>query len=334
MPKANDKNKEDKVFFNRYDYMLHLPFVMYADFESILKRLDHEEGLDEKSWTVRQQSHQSDGFAVYTKCIDPAYYKEPYIYTGENSAERFLDYVIAEAMEIRKIYQKKVAMKRLDREQFQIHREAEKCYLCKSSFITNNLHEDFHNKKKVADHCHLTGKYRGAAHSICNLKLKINPEEVKIPVIIHNLRGYDSHLILSAVKRRHGDISCIPNNMEKYTSFSVGGVTFLDSCQFMQSSLSQLTDNLRRNESNNFHETRKYLIHIHGTIQEQEHQQQQPIGMMEEIYDETVEWGDFDDIIDELGDYRFQPYIQPTLETTEQERKVGNLFRNNIVVVV
>ena len=83
---------------------------------------------------------------------------------------------------------------------------------------------------RVRDHCHIIGKYRGSAHQECNLKLRVNPEEVKIPVIFHNLRGYDSHFIMQeigAIVKNHTytnkkgetkqmDINAIPNNMEKY----------------------------------------------------------------------------------------------------------------------
>ena len=49
----------------------------------------------------------------------------------------------------------------------------------------------------VRDHCHVTGKYRGSAHQTCNLKLKISAENIKIPVVFHNLKGYDSHFIMN-----------------------------------------------------------------------------------------------------------------------------------------
>ena len=53
-----------------------------------------------------------------------------------------------------------------------------------------------------------------AAGLYCNLQFRLNPKTVRIPCIIHNLRGYDSHLILSAVKHYHGKIKVIPNNVE------------------------------------------------------------------------------------------------------------------------
>ena len=67
------------------------------------------------------------------------------------------------------------------------------------------------------DHCHFTGKYRGAAHNKCNLDFKI-PKF--IPVIFHNLAAYDSHLFVKNLGKSEGEISCIPNSEENYISFN------------------------------------------------------------------------------------------------------------------
>ena len=101
MPSKNGKYQDDKVFFRQYESMLHLPFVMYADFESILVKQDNINGDENKSWTNKTQLHVADGFAVYIKSIDPDFYKEPYIYTGPNAAEHFIDYVVSQEEEIR-----------------------------------------------------------------------------------------------------------------------------------------------------------------------------------------------------------------------------------------
>ena len=77
------------------------------------------------------------------------------------------------------------------------------------------------NKDRVIDHDHITGKYRGAAHSSCNLKLRIDPDKIKIPVFFHNLRGYDAHLIMQHIGEQDGTLSCIPNN-KKSISLLVG----------------------------------------------------------------------------------------------------------------
>ena len=79
----------------------------------------------------------------------------------------------------------------LTKEENKIHREQKVCYICKKGFST----DDDDNKKyfKVRDHCHFTGKYRGAAHDICNLRYK-TPKE--IPVVFHNGSTYDYHFII------------------------------------------------------------------------------------------------------------------------------------------
>ena len=97
---------------------------------------------------------------------------------------------------------------------------------------------------KVRDHCHITGKYRGAAHYSCNINLKVTK---KVPVIFHNLKGYDSHLIfkelskfnvLKTSKFNGLKISVIPNGLEKYMRFTLNkNLIFIDSMLFMNSSL-------------------------------------------------------------------------------------------------
>ena len=89
----------------------------------------------------------------------------------------------------------------------------------------------------MRDHCHFTDEYRGAAHNACNLKLRLNPN---IPVVFHNPRGYDSHLLMHAISKVEGRMSCIPNNTEKYISFSLGHLRFIDSAKFLLASLDKL----------------------------------------------------------------------------------------------
>ena len=95
-------------------------------------------------------------------------------------------------------------------------------------------------KDSVRDHDHMTGKYRGAAHNECNFKLKLNPKTMPIPVIFHNLKGYDGHLLMQAMARVRGEIKCIPTNTEKYNSFSLGNLRFVDSVNYQLSSLDKL----------------------------------------------------------------------------------------------
>ena len=64
----------------------------------------------------------------------------------------------------------------------------DKCHICSKKYTDKDA--------RVRDHCHITGKFRGSVHQECNLKLRIKPEDIKTPVIFHNLRGYDSHFIM------------------------------------------------------------------------------------------------------------------------------------------
>ena len=72
---------------------------------------------------------------------------------------------------------------------------------------------------KVRDHCHVTGKYRGAAYWSCNVNSKMTK---KVPVIFYNLEGYDSHLIFKELSKFNVKISIIPNGLEKYMVFTIG----------------------------------------------------------------------------------------------------------------
>ena len=111
------------------------------------------------------------------------------------------------------------------------------------------------NKKKVIDHCHYTGKFRGASHSECNLRY-IVPKE--IPVVFHNGWTYDYHfIIIKLAEKFQGEFECLGENKEKRITFSVSlkkennngkkityKLKFIDSYRFMSTSLSNLVDNL------------------------------------------------------------------------------------------
>ena len=110
----------------------------------------------------------------------------------------------------------------------------ETCLFCADALLVPNF------KDSVRDHDHMTGKYRSAAHNECNFKLKLNPKTTPIPVIFHNLKSYDGHLLMQAMSRVQGEIKCIPTNTEKYISFSLGNLRFIDSVNFLLSSLENL----------------------------------------------------------------------------------------------
>ena len=97
---------------------------------------------------------------------------------------------------------------------------------------------------KIRDYCHITRKYRVSAHWSCNINLKLSR---KIPAIFHNIKGYDSHLIIKEISKFDVEVSVIPNGLEKY-------LVFIDSMQFMNSSLDSLIKNLSDNDFKYFSE--------------------------------------------------------------------------------
>ena len=130
------------------------------------------------------------------------------------------------------------------------------------------------NKRRVADHDHLTDKFRGAAHSYCNLNYK-NPRF--IPIFFHNLAGYDAHLFVKQFGEDHENIKLIPDTEEKYISFSkvlrydsvdddglpikkTIELRFVDSFRFLSSSLDKLSKNLEKDQ---FKELSKYIPKEH-----------------------------------------------------------------------
>ena len=151
---------------------------------------------------------------------------------------------------------KKKEMIRLTDKENKSYKKQKVCYMCEKEFNTDeNDKNAFKLYHKVRDHCHYTGKFRGAAHSICNLRYK-TPKE--IPVVFHNGSTYDYHFIINQLaKEFNGQLECLGENTEKYITFSVPikkeldnnktityKLKFIDSFRFMSTSLSSLVDKL------------------------------------------------------------------------------------------
>ena len=129
-----------------------------------------------------------------------------------------------------------------------ITEEEEEYQSSNTSWVCKKLID--HDDEKVRDHCHVTGKFRGATHWSCNINLHLTK---KVPVMFHNLRGYDSRLIFNELSEFDVKTDVIPNGLEKYWALFLNkNLVFIDSMQFMNSRLDKLIKNL---SDNNF----KYL---------------------------------------------------------------------------
>ena len=247
------------VSFKSYSKTVKHPFVIYADFECFTTPVETVNNNSNKAYTAKYQKHEPSGFCYYVKCSEEGVYdKEPVMYTKESKHDdvpkKFVESLENTLREIVELYDNPKKMI-YGREEKRMYKNELQCYICQREF-------DSEDKKliKVRDHCHLTGRYRGAAHSKCNLEIR-TPNFV--PVVFHNLEGYDSHLFIRNLGVSEGDIDSIPKNDEKYISFTkhvvVGtyidkesGETknrykklrFIDSFKFMNSGLAKLVDNL------------------------------------------------------------------------------------------
>ena len=263
--KINMPEKGTMLKFKNYHRGEKVPFVIYADFESCIKSIHTCDLNPESSYTKQYQKHEPISFYYYIKCFDSKVYlpiKER-SYTGKNAEQVFLKYLEEDIKMIGNIPKKEIIFGEKEKERYN---EETRCWICKGEFDDKDK-----NKDKVKDHCHYTGRYRGAAHNECNLNYR-KPNFT--PVVFHNLSGYDSHLFIKNLGFSEGNIDCIPNNEEKYISFSkkiqVGtypkkaldadgdifyeqkpiyhAIRFIDSFKFMATSLEKLVNNLPKDD--------------------------------------------------------------------------------------
>ncbi|KAL9968200.1 hypothetical protein ACROYT_G026547 [Oculina patagonica] len=235
----NDKN---------YNKQMKVPYVIYADFEALVRKIPGCERSPEnkqKSYTEKTEKHEACGFS-YTVVRSDGKSTRPFVYRGENAVEVFLKHLLNEEKRIRSSLkiQKPLLMTAKD---WKEHKNATSCHICNKSLIRDSFFDSF----PVWDHD--KGKFRGSAHNACNLKLRINPKTDQIPVVFHNLRGYDAHHLMQAMSKlplaskkevkcgaNNMEVKCVANNMEKYITFSLGGLRFIDSLNFLQGSLDSL----------------------------------------------------------------------------------------------
>ena len=235
--------------YNHGEKSLKVPFLISADLECLLKK-----SSTEKSSTEKKALHIPSGYSLFTSCSFDQTKNKRDCYRGKDCIEKFCKDLREHAMRIVN-YEKKEMVPLTDKE-IESYEKQNICHICKKEFSTDKNDENtFKLYHIVRDNCYYTGKFRGAAHSICNLKYK-TPK--KIPVVFHNVSTFDYHFIIKQLaKEFKGQFECLGENSEKYITFSVpikkkldNGKTityrlkFIDGFRFMASKLSDLVDNL------------------------------------------------------------------------------------------
>lgn len=242
--KINMPKIEDSILkFTAIHQQHPMPFVIYADFESLIVPLPTNTPPSSNiSYTIKTAQHIPCGYAYIIISQNGEIYKQVQCYRGEDAVSHFIKAIIKEKEEIKEKLLNAKPLALTDEEE-EIFQNQNICHIC-------NKEISVHEKRR--DHCHIYGEFRGPAHNICNLNYKL-PK--KIPVIFHNLKNYDSHHIMTELgKFKEYDISVIPTTMEKYITFKIHKqdcpvqLVFLDSLQFLLYSLDKLVKNLNEDD--------------------------------------------------------------------------------------
>ena len=258
--------------FKNYHKQLPIPFVVYADFECFTKPMNTCSPNPEYSYTYNYQKHEPSGFCFYIKGINPNITFKPIIYTKTNSDDNVAAIFVSKLAKVTNriyndFYNRPIPLRLTRQKQISFHK-SETCHICKKELLSD----------KVRDHCHFTGQYRGAAHNSCNLQCR---KPMILPVIFHNLQGYDAHLFVKQLACLPGELNCIPSTEEKYISFSKKikvdeyksrrtgemislyfEIRFIDSFKFLQTSLANLVGNLQPDNFDNTKEIFKGNVNL------------------------------------------------------------------------
>ena len=263
-------NLGDTTKFKNYERLHDMPFTVYADFECFVKPLEVKEKDPSMSFATKYQSHVPSGFCYTIKCMDETIYPTKTVLRTISEEDEDMGKLFVETLseDLKPIYEilktpKPMIMNNSDKTAYE---KSEKCYACGIQFGSERINEKTKKKEKIVkcrDHCHITGKYRGAACDKCNLRMRV-PKFV--PVLFHNLEGYDSHLFVKSLGLEEGNIKCIPKTDEKYISFSKSipmetflsddgkekticlEMRFLDSLKFTLKSLDALVKTLGKDD--------------------------------------------------------------------------------------
>ena len=252
------KPRKNILKFKNIQNCVECPIKIYADFESFLEPIDETHG-DTKLY----QRHVPSAFCLYVVSRVEGFSMDPitYVRRGEDDSvdKIFVERLEEVAKQICETFKTSVPMV-FDEAVKELHESVNECYACGEEF----------DGDKVRNHCHYTGRYRGALHSKCNLRLK---RTRTIPVFFHNLTGYDCHLFVKRLADSPGSVDCIPRNEEKYITFGknvlvdtivkddkevnlYSRLKFVDTMNFMRTSLKKLVGNLDRP---NFKHTGRYF---------------------------------------------------------------------------
>ena len=192
-----------------------MPYIIYADIESLITKIDECANSPENSSPTKIGEHIPCGYLMSTLwAFDNIANKHTFLYCGEDCKKIFCESLREHA---KNIDFEKEKMLPLTKEELKSYQDTKVCYICGKRFLKKFAKDNIY--QKVTYHCHFTSKYWGAAHSICNLKFNV-PN--KILVAFQNDSNYDYHFtIRELANESEGQFECLGENTVKYTTFSI-----------------------------------------------------------------------------------------------------------------
>ena len=186
--------------------------IIYANSECLLEILNTCHNNPEKLSTTKINKHTASGCSLYTYCSFDITKSKLNYYRGRGNMKNFCKDLREHAIKIINYEKKEMILLAIG--ECQSHHEQNMCYICRKEFITDDK-----KHYKVREHCYYTGKYRGAAPDICNLRYKI-PKE--IPAVFHNGSTYDYLFIINELAEEFKrEFICLGENTEKYITLTV-----------------------------------------------------------------------------------------------------------------
>ena len=173
------KWSEKKLKYNQAKKSLKEPFATYLDLECFLKKEQSHSNNNnnnniEESYAEKKAKHEPSGWSLFTRCSFDGKENKLNFYRGKDYIEKLCKKLKESAREI--INREKKEMVPLTHGENNFYDQQEILYICKGKFCMDEDDENCTNRKKAKDHCHYTGKFRGAAHSKCNLNYNIQKE--------------------------------------------------------------------------------------------------------------------------------------------------------------
>ncbi|XP_070522397.1 uncharacterized protein [Cardiocondyla obscurior] len=240
-------SEDDKwLSFNNYNRKELMPFVVYADLECTLEKVN----ADLATSTSAQQHHRVFSIGYYVCCSYDDTLSMYRFHRGNNCVSWFIKELKNLAHSVKTILSSNVPMVDFTQNDWEEFKRATHCHVCEKPFAADDT--------RVRDHCHLTGRYRGPAHSNCNINYM---DSNCIPIVFHNLSGYDAHFIIKEISTAYDrSVELLPITKEKYISFTknVKSTTddrndciklrFIDLFKFLNTSLEKLASFLNKDK--------------------------------------------------------------------------------------